>query len=181
MTIVDESMKLIKMMRDNGWISVSDDVIWDAVGKDISFAKAMRNHSVDVTRRMGASSSPPLAASAAPEAPPAPKKAARPKKTKQEVAAKGEAPSPRAQAGRQAGEREAYATKIVGPEETWMANPLSPTTGGWALAMQNQRNRWDIAKREGLNPEDLHGSNFMGDPLMRWSKKGSRDYFAHAM
>ena len=53
MTIVDESMKLIKLMRDNGWIQVSDDVIWDAIGKDISFSKVMRNHSVDVTRRMG--------------------------------------------------------------------------------------------------------------------------------
>ena len=59
MTIVDESMKLIKMLRDNGWIQVSDDVIWAAIGKDISFAKVMRNHSVDVTRRLGAISSPP--------------------------------------------------------------------------------------------------------------------------
>jgi len=59
MTIVDESMKLILMLRQNGWIQVSDNDIWDAVGKDVSFSKVMRQHSVDVTRRMGASSSPP--------------------------------------------------------------------------------------------------------------------------
>ena len=175
MTIVDESMKLIKMMRDNGWISVSDDVIWDAVGKDISFAKVMRNHSVDVTRRMGASSSPPPVASAAPEAPPAPKKAARPKKTKQETADAGVSRHARIMA------REAYATKIVGPEVAWVSNPLRAEVTSWAQAMNNQRNRWDIAKREGLKPEDLIGTNFMGEPLMRWSKKGSRDYFEHVM
>jgi hypothetical protein len=81
MTIVDESMKLIKLMRDNGWIQVDDDVIWDAVGKDISFAKVMRTHSIDVTRRMGASSSPPTTPpTRPPTAPPAPKKAAKSKK-----------------------------------------------------------------------------------------------------
>ena len=174
MTIVDESMKLIKMMRDNGWISVSDDVIWDAVGKDISFAKVMRNHSVDVTRRMGASSSPPPVASAAPEAPPAPKKAARPKKTTQETAAQEQLRGMNSAYVANM-EREAYATKIVGPEETALS------AAAWRVAMNNQRNRWDIAKREGLRPEDLCGRNFVGEPLMRWSKKGSSDYFEHAM
>ena len=47
---VEQSMKLINMMRANGWITVSDNDIWVQVSADLTFSGPMRKHASDATR-----------------------------------------------------------------------------------------------------------------------------------
>ena len=53
-------MKLINMMRENGWITVSDNDIWRQVSGDLTFSAHMRKHAADATRLLaGNNVSPP--------------------------------------------------------------------------------------------------------------------------
>jgi hypothetical protein len=57
---VEQSMKLINMMRAKGWITVPDNDIWIEVSGDLSFSGPMRKHAADATRILaGNSGSPP--------------------------------------------------------------------------------------------------------------------------
>jgi hypothetical protein len=53
---VEQSMKIINMMRANGWITVSDNDIWGQVSADLAFSGPMRKHASDATRILAGNS-----------------------------------------------------------------------------------------------------------------------------
>ena len=58
---VEQSMKLITMMREKGWITVSDNDIWGEVSANLTFNGPMRKHSSDATRLLsGNNASQPI-------------------------------------------------------------------------------------------------------------------------
>lgn len=142
---VEQSMKLIALMRTNGWITnATDNEIWSAVSEDLTFSNTMRKHSGDSTRLLSVEIRKPSVILT---------KNSKKSNGFKHIEPSAPPPSPIVISPRSAYIKQKIPDSWNDPVATMRG--IATTDARRELAKLEQGNRWDVSQKLSIDPDKL--------------------------